>query len=96
MGSKNKESKTGVTLYQLTEGIDNGPIIASKEFKLTSDITQSKLIKELKILANDLIVESIEMVKDKNNYKKAGAGTYFSFPDKDDVKEFKQNNKRFF
>lgn len=93
---KNKESKTGVTLYQLTEGIDNGPIIASKEFKLTSDITQSKLIKELKILANDLIVESIEMVKDKNNYKKAGAGTYFSFPDKDDVKEFKQNNKRFF
>ena len=29
---KNNEQKTGVTLYQLTEGIDNGPIISSKDF----------------------------------------------------------------
>ena len=27
---KNNETKTGVTLYQLTEGIDDGPIIAKK------------------------------------------------------------------
>ena len=93
---KNKESKTGVTLYQLTEGIDDGPIIASKEFELTNYITQSKLIEELKILANELVVESIEMVKDKNNYKDAGAGTYFKFPNQEDVKEFKENNKKFF
>ena len=93
---KNKESKTGVTLYQLTEGIDNGPIIAYKEFKISSYITQSNLIKELKILANDLIIESIEMVKDKNNYKEPEEGTYFKFPNRKDVKEFKQNNNKFF
>lgn len=93
---KNKESKTGVTLYQLTEGIDDGPVIARKEFELTPYITQSKLIQELKILANDLIIESIEKVKDKNNYKELKGGTYFKFPSLKDVKEFKQNNKKFF
>jgi methionyl-tRNA formyltransferase len=93
---KNQESKTGVTLYQLTEGIDDGPIIASKEFKLTPQITQSKLIKELKILANDLVIESIEMVMDNNNYKKLKDGSYFKFPTNKDVKEFKLNKQKFY
>ena len=93
---KNQESKTGVTLYKLTEGIDDGPIIAQKEFQLSPQTTQSKLIKDLKILANDLILESIEMVRDKKNYIKQNDGTYFNFPNSNDVKEFKQNNKKFF
>lgn len=93
---KNQESKTGVTLYQLTEGIDDGPIISSKEFELTSYITQSKLIKELKILANDLVIESIGMVEDVNNYKQLTDGTYFKFPTRKDVKEFKQKKNKFF
>ena len=93
---KNREAKTGVTLYQLTEGIDDGPIIARKEFDLTPQITQSKLIKELKILANDLVVEKIDMIKNMDNYKKSVGGTYFKFPSRADVKVFKNNNKRFF
>lgn len=93
---KNKESKTGVSLYQLTEGIDDGPIIASKEFDLTINITQSKLIKSLKILANDLVIESIGMVEDITNYKQSIGGTYFKFPTRADVDEFKKNKKKFF
>ena len=93
---KNKESKTGVTLYKLTEGIDDGPIIASKEFKLTDTIKQSELIKELKILANDLVIENIEMVKDTNNYKKSKGGSYYNFPKRSDVKEFLSLNKKFY
>ena len=93
---KNKESETGVTLYQLTEGIDDGPIIASKKIQITPQTTQSVLIKELKLLANDLIIESIGMVVDINNYKQSIGGTYFKFPTPKDVKEFKDNNKKFF
>ena len=90
---KNKEPKTGVTLYQLTEGIDDGPIIACKEFKLDSGITQSKLVKELKILANDLIIESIDMITNRKNYKIIKGGSYFKFPTSVDVKEFKKKNQ---
>lgn len=93
---KNQESETGVTLYQLTEGIDDGPIIASKKFQITPQTTQTVLIKELKLLANDLIIENIGMIEDINNYKQSTAGTYFKFPTCKDVKEFKKNNKKFF
>jgi len=93
---KNQESKTGVTLYQLTEGIDDGPIIASKEFKLDAGITQSKLVRELKILANDLVIECIDMVADSKNYKISKDGSYFKFPSREDVKVFKKNNQKFY
>jgi methionyl-tRNA formyltransferase len=93
---KNEDSNTGVTLYQLTEGIDDGPIIASKEFALTPKLTQSKLVRELKILANDLVIESIDMVGDIKNYKKSKGGSYFKFPSREDVIEFKKNNQKFY
>ena len=56
---------------------------------------QSELIKKLKILANDLVIDSIELVKNKENYKECIGGSYFKFPTKENVKEFKKNNKRF-
>lgn len=93
---RNSESKTGVTLYQLTEGIDDGPIIASKEYNITDETTQSKLIKDLKILANDLVIESIDLVKNPKNYKESKAGSYFKFPTRDDVNAFYNMKKKFY
>lgn len=93
---RNDEPKTGVTLYQLTEGIDDGPIIANKEYNITSETTQSKLIKDLKILANDLVIESIDLVEDPKNYKESKDGSYFKFPTKEDVKAFYRNKKKFY
>ena len=93
---KNKENKTGVTLYQLTEGIDDGPIISQKEIEIDSKTTQAKLIRELKIKTNDLIIETLHLIKNKKNYKVVKGGTYFKFPEKNDVLEFKKNKKRFY
>jgi methionyl-tRNA formyltransferase len=93
---KNKENKTGVTLYQLTEGIDDGPIISQKEIKIHPKTTQAKLIKELKIKANDLIIETLHLIKNKKNYKVVKGGSYFKFPDRNDVLEFKKNKKKFY
>ena len=93
---RNDEPKTGVTLYQLTEGIDDGPIIANKEYYISSETSQSKLIKDLKILANDLVIESIDLVEDPENYKESKEGTYFKFPTKEDVKVFYSYNKKFY
>ena len=93
---RNDEPKTGVTLYQLTEGIDDGPIIANKEYYISSETAQSKLIIDLKILANDLVIESIDLVEDPENYKESKEGTYFKFPTKEDVKAFYSNKKKFY
>lgn len=93
---RNDEPKTGVTLYQLTEGIDDGPIIASKEYYISSETTQSKLIKDLKILANNLVIESIDLVEDPENYKQSKEGTYFKFPTREDVKAFYSKKKKFY
>jgi methionyl-tRNA formyltransferase len=93
---KNNEQKTGVSLYQLTEGIDNGPIIATKDFIIPKNCTQSELVKKLKILANDLIIDNIDLVKNRENFKQCVGGSYFQFPTKQDVKEFKKGNKRFY
>ena len=93
---KNDEPKTGVTLYQLTEGIDDGPIVAYKEYNITSETTQANLIRDLKILANDLIIESIGSVENLNSYKESMGGSYFKFPTKNDVLDFYRKNKKFY
>lgn len=93
---KNEEDKTGVTLYKLTEGIDDGPIIANKEFKIPKNFDQSRLVKKLKILANDLIVESLHLIKNSNIYTQPTTGSYYKFPTKIDVQDFLNKNKRFY
>lgn len=93
---KNNENITGVTLYKLTEGIDDGPIIASDEFEIKNKTTQQQLVKALKIKANNLIIEKIDDIKDKSKYKLIKGGSYFNFPNSSDVKEFLANGKKFF
>jgi len=93
---KNDEQKTGVTLYQLTEGIDDGPIISSKTFIIPKNMTQSELIRKLKLLANDLIIDDIELIKHKENYIECEGGSYFKFPTKEDVEEYRRKKKRFY
>tara|TARA_X000000368_G_scaffold418015_1_gene416174 strand:- start:1925 stop:2683 length:759 start_codon:yes stop_codon:yes gene_type:complete len=93
---KNNEKITGVTLYKLTEGIDNGPIISQKKIKINPEFSQSDLVMLLKIEANNLIVETLHLIKDSKNLRTVEGGTYFKFPTKIDVKEFKHANKKFF
>ena len=93
---KNNEKITGVTLYKLTEGIDNGPIVSQKKIEIDSKFTQSDLVKLLKIEANNLIVETLHLIKDSKNLKNVKGGTYFKFPTRTDVEEFKNANKKFF
>ena len=40
------------------------------------------LIKDLKILANDLVIESIDLVEDYKHYHESKGGSYFKFPTK--------------
>ena len=95
---KNNEKKTGVSVFFVDEGIDNGPIIVQTEVEI-GDRTQEELITHTKQVGMEAIAKSIDLIqKDevkliKNDPLKK---TYFSFPTRQDVLEFKKNGKKFF
>ncbi len=96
---KNNEAATGVSVFFVDEGIDSGKIILQKEIPLDNKITQEQLIKKSKKIGMQLIYESLLLINrnevrliDNPNHE----STYFTFPTKEDVIEFKKIGKRFY
>ena len=95
---KNKETTTGVSVFFVNKGIDSGPIIVQKEVEIGNK-TQEELIILTKRIGMDAIAESVDLIYKnevqliKNDDSKK---TYFTFPTKEDVNEFKNNGKKFF
>ena len=95
---KNEEEFTGVSVFFIDEGIDSGPIIVQKKISI-DDKSQSELIGLTKKIGMEAIAEAInliinnnvELIKNNDKYK-----SYFGFPTKGDVKEFKRRGKKFF
>ena len=95
---KNKEKETGVSVFFVDEGIDSGPILVQKKIKL-GNITQWNLIKMTKVLGIEAIIEGINIIKSSNiktieNNNKLSS--YFSFPSRKDVMDFKMKGGKFF
>lgn len=95
---KNNEKYTGVSVFFVDEGIDSGPILVQKEVEIKNR-TQEDLIKLTKKIGMEAIAESVDLIMN-NNYKLIknpySKMTYFSFPKREDVIEFKKNGKKFF
>ena len=53
---------SGVTVFQLDEGMDTGPIFSMKRFALDSDITSDELFTELGLLGVDAVQESLNAI----------------------------------
>lgn len=95
---KNHERYTGVSVFFVDEGIDSGPIIVQEKVEIGNK-TQQQLIKETKQIGVNLILKSIDLIAtgelkliDNPDSEKS----YYSFPTREDVKEFKQIGKKFF
>ena len=95
---KNSEEQTGVSVFFVDEGIDSGPIIVQKKLRLGS-LSQWKLIEMTKFLGIEAIVEALELIRSNKVVVKENNddhSSYFSFPTKKDVKEFRQSGRKFF
>lgn len=95
---KNQEKETGVSIFFVDEGIDSGPILVQKTIPLEG-LSQTALIKISKKIGMEAIIESIEKIHNgdietmpNNNDQKS----YFTFPTRQDVIEFKAVGARFF
>lgn len=95
---KNDEKETGVSVFFVDEGIDSGPIIV-QERVVIGERTQQELIKYTKKVGMDAIIKAIDLIEGgsfnliKNDESEK---SYFSFPTRDDVKEFLRIGKRFY
>lgn len=95
---KNNETTSGVSVFFVDEGIDSGPILVQKELSIVN-MTQQQLIKVSKKLGMDAILEAIGLIL-KGDYilleNPDNEKTYYSFPTREDVKEFRKQGKKFF
>lgn len=95
---KNNEKYTGVSVFFIDEGIDSGPIITQEKVKI-GNLTQDELIIKTKKIGMELIAKSINLIQ-KNKVQlienNGSESSYFSFPKKEDVLEFKKIGKKFF
>jgi len=95
---KNNERYTGVSVFYVDEGIDSGPIVVQEKVEIGGR-TQEDLIAHTKKIGMDCIAKAVDLIhrdEVKLIENDAEKMTYFSFPTKDDVKEFKRLGKRFF
>jgi methionyl-tRNA formyltransferase len=58
-----QDSVTGVTVFQLDEGMDTGPIYTVHRFALDSDITSDELLKELGEVGVGALLETLEKIE---------------------------------
>lgn len=95
----NKEKQVGISIHEIDEKLDNGPIIVQRKVIIDNkDTLHSLYLKTIKI-GPKLLLDAINKIGNdfsdriKNDSKKA---TYYNFPAKEDAIIFKSNRKRFF
>jgi methionyl-tRNA formyltransferase len=95
---KNDEKYTGVSVFFVDEGIDSGPMLIQKKI-LIGDKTWLELIQYTKRIGMQAILEAVELIYDgdykliENDHRKM---SYYTFPSKQDVKDFVKAGKKFF
>jgi len=93
----NGEKAVGTTVHRINAGVDDGEILLQRETPIERGESLDSLIKKTKRFGAGLIVETVRMIKTDTlspmpNSKEEA--TYFSFPTKDDVREFKRRGHR--
>ena len=91
------EKRVGMTIHEISPKIDDGRIILQKEVDIKPKETLDALIKRTKRIGAHLMIEAIEVIKSgKVKYvdNKEAEGSYFSFPTREDVREFKKRGKK--
>jgi len=95
---KNNEKYIGVSVFMVDEGIDSGPILVQTKLEI-GNLTQDALIKLTKKIGMNCILEAIELIRTQEYEvieNSDGASSYYSFPKKVDVVQFRKSGKKFF
>ena len=98
MGFKEQRKTNWGNGFFVDEGIDSGPILVQKKL-LLGELSQWRLIEITKYLGIEAIIEAIDLIRSNNITlidNDSSEATYYSFPSKQDVAEFKKMVESFF
>jgi len=92
----NGEKEAGITIHRINTSIDTGDKLVQTSVSIGPEDSLHDMIIKTKKAGVKLMLEVIENFKTDNvHYSKIeGEGSYFSFPTRDDVQEFKKRGKR--
>jgi methionyl-tRNA formyltransferase len=94
----NGEERTGVTVHYMNESLDDGPIIVQKEVPIRPNDTLHSLVLRSKVqygasalaeAVRHIVGETVETAE--NNEEEA---TYYSFPSREAIRQFRQRGRR--
>jgi len=90
------EKEVGITIHKIDEDIDTGDIVVQHSVPIHPQESLDQLMVRTKRESARLMVKVIESFrKGEVRYKKMqGEGSYFTFPSREDVREFKRMGKR--
>ena len=63
------ESTTGVTVFQLDEGVDSGPIVAQATAEIAPDATAGSVLEGLTLVGSDLLIGTLENLESQLGVK---------------------------
>jgi methionyl-tRNA formyltransferase len=91
------EKTAGITVHEINPKIDDGRIILQREVDILPSETLDSLIKRTKRIGARVMIEALDTIRSgRVQYKEnnAAEGSYFSFPTREDIREFKNRGKR--
>ena len=95
---KNEEEYTAVSVFYVDEGIDSGPILVQEKVEINGR-SQEELIIATKKIGMDCIIKAVSKIQSNEISTMANDDdqmTYYSFPTRSDVREFRNVGAKFF
>lgn len=95
----NCEKKTGVTVHYMNEKIDSGNMILQKVINIESDDTLKTLNEKVAEVGANTLNDALFLIKNdivESSPIDITKGTYFSLPDRNDVRRFIDCGKKFY
>jgi methionyl-tRNA formyltransferase len=65
------DSTTGVTVFQLDEGVDSGPIVARATVQIAPDASAGSVLKDLTLVGSDLLIDTLANLESRLGAKTA-------------------------
>jgi methionyl-tRNA formyltransferase len=91
------EKTVGTTIHRINKGVDDGPILLQTETEILKGESLDSLISRTKRHGAHLMIKAIEAIKNGSSKPKPNPkeeSSYFSFPTKQDVLEFRKRGYR--
>ncbi len=93
----NREKTSGVSVFLLSEKIDQGKVFLQREFNIDADETVVSIYAKLTEITADLLVQAVDKLKNEDHLEiipSAGVGSYYPMPTREAFKKFKQSGGR--